>query len=102
MVVPAIFFAIMTPAWLALPRPHRRRGNRIIALQRADNIAAAAARAAGQAINAPQAIAGGTKTVDPDMAAAAASDYIRAACATPGDIVVHRWATPEGDGFADL
>ncbi len=84
----AIFFAIMMPAWLALMGLIIVGGNRIMALQRADNIAAEAARAAGQAINAPEAIAGGTKAVDPDLAAAAASAYIMAAGATPGEIVI--------------
>ena len=54
-------------------------GARIRALQRADNIAADAARTAGQAIDATQAIPGGAKVVDPGAAVDAASAYLAAA-----------------------
>lgn len=84
----SIFFAIMMPAWLALMGLLVVGGNRIIALQRADNIAAEAARAAGQALSAPDAITGGSKIIDPDGAAAAASAYIVAAGATPQSIII--------------
>jgi Flp pilus assembly protein TadG len=84
----AVFFAIMAPAWFALMGLVFVGGNRIMALQRADNIAAEAARAAGQAIDAPTAIAGGAKVVDPGAAATAAEAYIRAAGATPVSIEV--------------
>ena len=57
-------------------------GGKIRALQRADHLAAEAARAAGQAIDAPQAIIGGDKVVDPAAAAAAARSYLAAAGAT--------------------
>jgi hypothetical protein len=53
-------------------------GARIRALQRADNIAAAAARTGGQAIDATQAIPGGPKVVDPGAAVEAASAYLNA------------------------
>jgi Flp pilus assembly protein TadG len=79
----AIFFAIVTPALLALLGLVYVGGNRIIALQRANDIAVEAARAAGQAIDAPSAIAGDQKVVDPDAAAAAAQQYIVAAGAQP-------------------
>jgi hypothetical protein len=49
------------------------------ALQRADHIAAEAARAAGQAIDAGKAIPGGAKIVDPVLATRAAQAYLAAA-----------------------
>ena len=51
-------------------------GGRIRALQRADNLAAQAARTAGQAIDVGQAISGGTKVIDPDRAVVAAQSYL--------------------------
>jgi Flp pilus assembly protein TadG len=84
----SVYFAIIAPAWLAMPGLLFVGGNRIIALQRADNIAAEAARAAGQAINAPQAIQGGPKEVDPDAARIAAETYIRDAGAKPVNVEI--------------
>ena len=84
----AVFFAIMMPAWLALMGLLVVGGNRIIALQRADNVAAEAGRAAGQAISGPDAITGGPKVIDPDAAVAAAAAYIVAAGATPQSMVI--------------
>src|SRR4051812_39900627 len=57
-------------------------GARIRALQRANNIAADAARTAGQAIDATQAIPRGAKGVDPGAAVDAASAYLAAAGVT--------------------
>jgi hypothetical protein len=57
-------------------------GGKIRAMERADNVASEAARAAGQAILAPQAIEGGDKVVDPAAAVAAAQSYLAAAGAT--------------------
>lgn len=51
-------------------------------MQRADNIAAQAARAAGQQIDLDEAIAGREKKVDPVRAQAAAAAYLSAAGAT--------------------
>jgi hypothetical protein len=51
-------------------------------MQRADNIAAEAARAGGQAINAGQAISGGAKVVDPALAVTAAQAYMTSAGVT--------------------
>lgn len=51
-------------------------------LQKADNLAAEAARAGGQAIDLDQAATGGRKVVDPARAAAAARSYLTAAGAT--------------------
>jgi hypothetical protein len=53
-------------------------GSKIRGIQRADNLAAEAGRAAGQAINVPAAIAGDPATVDRNDAAAAAAAYLRA------------------------
>jgi hypothetical protein len=57
-------------------------GGKLRALQRADRLAVEAARAAGQAIAAPQAIQGGQKVVDPPAAVAAAESYLAAAGVT--------------------
>jgi Flp pilus assembly protein TadG len=54
-------------------------GGKMRALQRADNLAAEAARAAGQAIDLDQAAAGGEKVADPTRAVAAAQRYLAAA-----------------------
>src|SRR5437763_7909971 len=64
-------------------------GGKIRALERADNLASEAARAAGQAILAPQAIQGGDKVVDPAAAVAAAQNYLAAAGVT-GTVAVDR------------
>jgi Flp pilus assembly protein TadG len=77
-----VWFAILTFAFIVLLGLTLDGGAKIRALQRADNIATEAARAAGQAINAPQAIIGGTKQIDPDLAIAAAQAYITTAGAT--------------------
>jgi Flp pilus assembly protein TadG len=85
-------------------------GGRIRAFQRADNIAAEAARAAGSAIDPALAVPGGPKVVDSRAAQEAAMDYLRAVGATgtvmvePGgtrlDIVVHiTYANPSGLEF---
>jgi hypothetical protein len=84
----AVFFAIIAPAWFVVLGLVVVGGNRITALQRADNIAAEAARAAGQEIDAPTAIVGGEKLVDPVAAAEAAETYIRAAGATARSIAI--------------
>ncbi len=78
----SVFFAILAPALIAVLGLIIDGGGKVRALQRADNIAAEAARAAGQTINAPQAILGGRKELDPNQAAAAARAYIAAAGAT--------------------
>jgi Flp pilus assembly protein TadG len=78
----AVYFAILMPAFIALLGLIIVGGNRIVALQRAENIAAEAARAGGQAISGPQAITGGAKVVDPTAAVNAAQSYISAAGAT--------------------
>lgn len=57
-------------------------GGKMRTLQRADNLAAEAARAAGQAIDLDQAALGGPKVADPDRAVAAAHRYLAAAGVT--------------------
>ena len=84
----AVFFAILAPALIALLGLVVDGGGKVRALQRADNIATEAARAAGQEINAPQAILGYRKEVDPDRAIAAAQAYIAATGAT-GTVVIN-------------
>ena len=54
-------------------------GGKVRALERADNLAAEAARAAGQALQGPQAIQGGPKVIDPAAAVTAAYAYLTAA-----------------------
>lgn len=54
-------------------------GGKLRAIRKADNIAAEAARAAGQAIQGGQAIPGGDKVVDPVPAVQAAQSYLNAA-----------------------
>jgi len=68
-------------------------GGKMRALERADNIAAEAARTAGQAIALPQAVRGGAKVIDPDRAVAAAQAYLASA---PG--VVDHEVTWSPDG----
>jgi Flp pilus assembly protein TadG len=77
-----IFFAIIAPAWIAMLGLVVVGGGRIRAFQRADNVAAEAARAAGSAIQASTAVQGGPKLVDAAKARTAALDYLRAAGAT--------------------
>jgi hypothetical protein len=64
-------------------------GGRLREIQRAQNLAAEAARAGGQAIVAGQAISGGAKVVDPTAAVAAARAYLSAAGVT-GTVSVAR------------
>jgi Flp pilus assembly protein TadG len=82
-----IFFAIIAPAWVAMLGLVIVGGGRIRAYQRADNVAAEAARAAGSAIDTGQAVIGGPKVIDPARASAAALDYLNAAGAT-GSVTV--------------
>jgi len=91
-----VFFAIIAPAWFALLGLVVVGGNRMVALQRADNIAAEAARTAGQAIDIPSAIVGDEKRVDPEAATAAAEAYVRAA----GARLVSLTVSPDGQRVA--
>ena len=78
----ALLVIVLTVAVLAMIGLSVDGGGKVRALERADNLASEAARAAGQAILAPQAIEGGDKVVDPAAAVAAAQDYLSAAGVT--------------------
>lgn len=75
----ALFVVIMAFVVLVVIGLAVDGGGKVRALQRADNIAAEAARAAAQAIDLDQAATGGRKEVDPDRAVAAARQYLAAA-----------------------
>jgi Flp pilus assembly protein TadG len=72
----SVWFAITAIGFLAMVCLIVDGGGRVRALQRADNIAAEAARAAGQTIRAGQAIAGGRKEIDIGLVNAAVQGYI--------------------------
>src|SRR5437764_8635842 len=78
----ALLVIVLTVAVLAMIGLSVDGGGRVRALERADNLASEAARAAGQAIYAPQAIEGGDKVVDPAAAVTAAQTYLTAAGVT--------------------
>ena len=75
----ALLVIVLAMAVLAMIGLSVDGGGKLRALQRADNLAAEAARAAGQAVLASQAIAGGEKVVDPAAAYTAAMTYLAAA-----------------------
>ncbi|MBN1171056.1 MAG: hypothetical protein JXA67_02680 [Micromonosporaceae bacterium] len=78
----ALLVIVLAVAVLAMIGLSVDGGGKIRALQRADHLASEAARAAGQAIDGPQAIQGGDKIVDPVAAVAAAQNYLAAAGVT--------------------
>lgn len=78
----SLLIAVVVPALLFLVAAVVDGGGQVRAMQLADNIAAQAARTAGQQIDFPQAITGGIKVVDPQRATIAAEQYLRAAGAT--------------------
>jgi hypothetical protein len=78
----SLLVVVLTIAVLAMIGLSVDGGGKIRALQRADHLASEAARAAGQAIEGPQAIQGGNKVVDPVGAIAAAQNYLSAAGVT--------------------
>jgi hypothetical protein len=82
-----IVTAIMAGLWVIMLGLVVVGGGRIRALQRADNIAAEAARAAGSAIDPTLAVPGHEKTIEESAARQAALDYLNAAGAT-GTVVV--------------
>jgi hypothetical protein len=75
----ALLVIVLAVAVLAMIGLSVDGGGKVRALKRADNLASEAARAAGQAVLAPQAIEGGEKVVDPAAAVAAAQNYLAAA-----------------------
>jgi hypothetical protein len=78
----SLLVLVLTIAVLAMIGLSVDGGGKIRALQRADHLAAEAARAAGQALQAPQAIQGGPKVIDPGAAVTAAHAYLAAAGVT--------------------
>jgi Flp pilus assembly protein TadG len=84
-------------------------GGKMRAQMHADNIAAEAARAAGQAINVSKAVAGTADVVDPTLAEAAAEAYLKVAgvagvaVVLPGDRTITVTVTiPYKTKFLDL
>jgi hypothetical protein len=82
-----VFFAVAVVAVLVLIGLIVDGGGKIRAIQRADALAAEAARAGGQAIALPPAIAGKPPTLEPAAAAAAARAYLAGNGAT-GSVTV--------------
>lgn len=78
----ALLVVVLAFAVLAMIGLSVDGGGKIRAIQRANNIASEAARAAGQAILAPQAIQGGEKVIDPGQALINAQTYLDAAGVT--------------------
>jgi hypothetical protein len=78
----ALLVLVLAVAVLAMIGLSVDGGGKVRALERADDLAAEAARAAGQQILAPQAIQGGEKVVDPSQAVDAAQQYLAAAGVT--------------------
>ena len=74
-----LFYAIVLPGLLALIGLAGDGAGYIRTTQRADNIAAEAARAGGQAIRLPDAINGDRKAVDTSRAIDAVRDYLTTA-----------------------
>ncbi|MEU8002410.1 hypothetical protein AB0B66_14705 [Catellatospora sp. NPDC049111] len=77
-----VFVVIMAQAWVFMFGLVVVGGGRLRAYQRADNIAAEAARSAGQAINPALAIQGGDKIIDLTLATNAAQAYLNTVGAT--------------------
>lgn len=71
-----VFFAILATAWVTMIALIVVGGGRVRAYQRADNVAAEAARAAAQAIAPGPAILGNKKVISPTLASAAAKAYL--------------------------
>ena len=78
----SVYFAIALTAIIVIIGLTVDGSGQFRELQRADSIAAEAARAGGQAINAGQAVSGGPKVVDPALAMAAAQTYLTSAGVT--------------------
>lgn len=78
----SVFLAIALTAVLVIVGLAYDGAGRFRTMQRADNLAAEAARAAGQAIELPQAVRGGAKVIDPEQALVAARAYLAAAGVT--------------------
>ncbi|SHN42705.1 hypothetical protein [Cryptosporangium aurantiacum] len=88
----SVFLAIALTGVLILIGMVADGGARLRAMQRADNIAAEAARAAGQGIDGGTAIPGGEKRLDPELAVQAAQTYL-AEAGVPGTATVNEERT---------
>ncbi|MEU8296070.1 hypothetical protein AB0C04_02125 [Micromonospora sp. NPDC048909] len=75
----SIFLAVAMVGVLAVIGLSFDGAGQLRTLQRADNLAAEAARTGGQAIDRATAIAGGPKRIDQQQARAAVADYLAAA-----------------------
>ncbi|MET7747326.1 hypothetical protein [Micromonospora sp. NPDC005367] len=75
----SIFLAVAMVGVLAIIGLSYDGAGQLRTLQRADNLAAEAARAGGQAVDRATAIAGGPKRIDKRQARAAVADYLAAA-----------------------
>ncbi|MEU6203304.1 hypothetical protein ABZ814_06915 [Micromonospora musae] len=75
----SIFLAVAMVGVLAVIALSYDGAGQLRTLQRADNLAAEAARAGGQAVDRATAIAGGPKRIDKRLARAAVVDYLAAA-----------------------
>lgn len=75
----SVFLAIALLGVLVIIGLSADGAGRLRTAQRADHIAAEAARAGGQAIVLPQAVTGGEKALDPARATAAAQQYLNTA-----------------------
>jgi Flp pilus assembly protein TadG len=84
----SIWFAVLMPAFLAILGLVVDGGAKVRALQRADNIAAEAARAGGQAIKAGQAINGGAKELDITLVASAVQAYLAGLDGVTGTVAI--------------
>ncbi|MFI7604656.1 pilus assembly protein TadG-related protein [Micromonospora sp. NPDC049366] len=89
----SIFLAVAMVGVLALIGLSFDGAGQLRTLQRADNLAAEAARAGGQAIDRATAIAGGPKRIDQPQARAAVADYLAAV-----DTAGHTVSFPVVDG----
>lgn len=78
----SLFFAVVTVALLMLMGLIVDGGGALTARNRAESLAQEAARAAGQQLDAAQAVQGEAIVADPDAAAAAARDYLASAGAS--------------------
>lgn len=78
----SVFLAIALTAVIVIIGLAYDGAGRFRTMQRADNLAAEAARAAGQAIVLPQAVMGGEKIIDPEAAREAAQAYLQSAGVT--------------------
>ncbi|MDG4778532.1 pilus assembly protein TadG-related protein [Micromonospora sp. WMMD961] len=89
----SIFLAVTMIGVLAIIGLSFDAAGQLRTLQRAQNLAAEAARAGGQAIDRATAIEGGPKRIDPEEAAVAVANYLAAV-----DIAGHTVGFPEVGG----